>query len=69
MATPAASIQYCTRSCSQGIRQKEERKEEKKGGREQEKKRKRKEKATRLERKAVLLVDGMLWWATQWLKS
>ena len=69
MATPAASIQYCTRSFSQGTRQKEERKEEKKGGREEEKKRKRKEKATRLERKAVLLVDGMLWWATRWMKS
>ena len=49
MATSAASIQYCTRSCSQGIRQKE-RKERKKGGK---KEKKGKEKATRLERKAI----------------
>ena len=49
MATPAASIQYCTRSCIQGIRQ-EERKERKEGGK---KEKKGKEKATRLERKAI----------------
>ena len=51
MATPAASIQYCTRSCSQGIRQKEERKEEKKGGREEEKKKEKKRKGNQIRKK------------------
>ena len=47
-------------------KKKKERKKRKEGGK---KKKKGKEKATRLERKAVLLVDSMLWWATRWLKS